>query len=81
MQVSVTGPLAGFIKEAIASGEFDSPDAVVAAGLSLLKSREARLAELRRIVDDALAEGGELSDEEVDAVLAERVRELQASGL
>lgn len=81
MQVSLTGPWAGFIKEAMASGEYDSPDAVVTAGLSLLKSREKQIAELRQIVDGALAEGGDLSDDEVDRALAERVQELRTNGL
>lgn len=81
MQISVTGTWAGFIEKAIESGEFDSPDAVVATGLSLLKSREARLAELRRIVDDSLSEGGDLSEEEVEAVLAERIGQLRSIGL
>lgn len=81
MQISITRTWAGFIKDAVDSGAFDSPEAVVAEGLSLLKSREARLAELRRIVDASLTEGGDISDEEVDAVLAQRVRELQAAGL
>ena len=80
MQISVTGAWVGFIKDAIDSGEFDSPDAVVTAGLSLLKSRETRLADLRRVVDASLAEGGDLSDEDVDLVLAERVAQLRTIG-
>ena len=81
MQVSVTGPWAGFIKEVMASGEYDSPDAVVTAGLSLLKSRDGQIAELRQIVDAALAEGGDLSEDDVDRALAERVQEIRTNGV
>jgi hypothetical protein len=65
----------------MASGEYDSPDAVVTAGLFLLKSRHGQIAELRQIADAALAEGVDLSDEEVDRALADRVQEMRTNGL
>ena len=49
----------------------------VTEGLHFLAEREQRLAALRKMVSDAIEEGGERTEEELDAVLeaaAERPR-------
>lgn len=80
MQVSVTGPWAGFIREAVASGEFDSPDGVVAEALHLLQHRHRQHDELRMMVEASLAEGGDHSDADLDAVLDKEMEKLLGTG-
>ena len=65
----------------MASGRFNNASEVVRAGLRLLEDEEARLADLRRLIDEADAEfeaglGIEIrSTEEFTALIMQQVKE------
>jgi len=46
----------GFIEAQVASGRFNNASEVVRAGLRLLEDREARLAELRELIAEGMAD-------------------------
>jgi antitoxin ParD1/3/4 len=81
MKVSLGKSWDGFVDEAISGGRFSSADAVVEAGLQLLKRHEDERRALRARLDAAIAAGGEVSDAELDTVLAADAAELRRSGL
>ncbi|MFV3129851.1 ribbon-helix-helix domain-containing protein [Niveispirillum sp. KHB5.9] len=80
MQISVNDRWARFIADEMASGGFDSPDGVVAEALNLLLAQREQLQSLRAMVQASLAEGGDLSDGELDLLLkAEMDRMVQTA--
>ncbi len=48
--------------------------------LDLDKEREAKLQALRKTINDSIAEGGECTEEELDAMLDEKIEELRKAG-
>jgi antitoxin ParD1/3/4 len=52
----------------------------VREGLRLVEEREAKLAALRATLDASIAQGGEVTDEELDAAIAAKSAELKNSG-
>ena len=78
MDPLIGGDWEDFVESAARSGRYASASDVVREGLRLVREREARLQELRDLVDASEAQGGENSDEDVgralDAVEA-RLRE------
>ena len=80
MQVSL-GRWEGFVDEAVSAGRYPSADAVIEAGLALLERQEAMHRELRAHIQAAIDEGGEVSDEELDRAIDERIEELRRSGI
>jgi antitoxin ParD1/3/4 len=54
---------------------------VIAVGLRLLEEQERKFADLRRSIQEALAEGGEVTDEELDEALAAASEELRRAGI
>ena len=69
------------VKDAVGSGRFASAEDVVNEGLRLFEERERRLHALRAGLAEALAEDGEVSEEELDAALAAKAAELRARGV
>ena len=57
-----------------------SASEVVREGLRLVEEREARLLALRATLDASIAQGGEVTDEELDDALAARSIELRSKG-
>ena len=55
--VSLSDHFTGFIEDRVASGRYASASDVIRAGLRLLEEEEARLDEVRRLVDEGLASG------------------------
>lgn len=80
MQILLESSLQGFVEQAVRSGRFGSAEEVVREGLRLVQERERKLAELRAKVEAAIAEGGEVSEEELDVSLAEAAEELARQG-
>ena len=58
----------------------DFVERVVREGLRLVEEREAKLLALRATLDASIAQGGVVTDEEIDAALDERAAELVRQG-
>lgn len=78
MKIELEPNLESFVTQAVKSGRYPSADAMVAAALDLLATHEAKLHDLRSVLDDALAEGGEHDDADVGAALDDAVRHAAA---
>ena len=81
MNVSLDQRWEGFVEEAVSAGRYPSADAVIEAGLRLLEQQEAMQRSLRDHIQAAIAQGGEVSDEELDRAIAEQVAELRLQGM
>lgn len=76
MSVTLPPELEEFISDRVANGDYPSAEAVVAAGVGLLKAQEQQRVELRRDIDAAIRqiENGEYfeyDDESLDAFFEE----------
>jgi len=80
MDVSIDESQAGFVESVVKSGRYGSASEVVSLGLRLVEAQEAKLQALRKMVDDAIEEGGEYTDEDVDAALDAVTEELKQAG-
>ena len=81
MNVSIGRRWEGFVEQVVQEGRYGSASEVVREGLRLVEEREAKLRALRAHIDAAIAQGGVVSDEELDAALAEQAAELRARGI
>jgi antitoxin ParD1/3/4 len=80
MNVSIGRRWEAFVDGIVRDGRYGSASEVVREGLRLVEEREAKLNALRQTVEASIAEGGELSDEEVGAALARRAARLVEEG-
>jgi len=80
MNVSIGERWQGFVDRVVKDGRYGSASEVVREGLRLVEEREARLAVLRATLDVAIARGGEITDEELDAAVAAKSAELRTNG-
>jgi antitoxin ParD1/3/4 len=80
MDVSIDENLTDFVESIVKSGRYGSASEVVREGLRLVEAREAKLQALREMIDQSIAEGGENSDEDVDAALDAVTEELKQAG-
>lgn len=80
MNVSVGERWETFVANLVDEGRYGSASEVVRAGLRLIEEREAKLAALRAHIAAAIEEGGDSSDEEFEAKLEARAKELAAKG-
>lgn len=80
MNVSIGERWEGFVESVVKSGRYGSASEVVREGLRLVEEREARLQALRRTLDDSIAEGGGLSEDEVTAALDAEAARLAQEG-
>ncbi len=78
MNVQLNPDAVQFVEGLVASGQFESPEAAVAAGVQLLKSQQQLRAEIQKGIDDADA-GRVFDGEEVFAELREKARKLTES--
>lgn len=62
-----------FLENAVAGGRYASAEDVVSEGLRLLAEREGRLEELRGLIDEAYADDGLETSEDVRAALKEAI--------
>ena len=69
-----------FVREQVASGRYNNASEVVREGLRLVEEREAKLARLRKDIEDAIAGGGDFSEEDLRADLAELDAEAERRG-
>jgi antitoxin ParD1/3/4 len=80
MNVSVGERWETFVAELVNEGRYGSASEVVRAGLRLIEEREAKLSALRAHINTAIEEGGEATEEELDATLDAAARKLSAAG-
>jgi antitoxin ParD1/3/4 len=78
MKVSIERRWGDIVERLVAKGRYSSPEEVVSAGLSLVAQQEARLDGWRAIIDASIAAGGDISDDELGAVLETRIACLRA---
>ena len=77
MNVSIGERWESFVERAVKDGRYGSASEVVREGLRLVEEREAKLQALRATLDASIAQGGVVSDDELDAALMARARELR----
>lgn len=80
MNVSVGERWESFIDQVVQDGRYASVSEVVREGLRLVEERETKLKALREHVQAAIAEGGDLSDADIDASLARTAAALARQG-
>jgi antitoxin ParD1/3/4 len=80
MNVSIGERWEKFVEQAVRDGRYGSASEVVREGLRLVEEREAKLADLKYIIQKSIAEGGEVTEEELDASLDAKMAELKARG-
>ncbi len=81
MNVSIGERWEQFVDRAVKAGRYGSASEVVREGLRLVEEREAKLAALRSMIEASIAAGGEVTDAQLDAALAQRSRELAQQGI
>ncbi len=69
MNVSIGSRWENFIGDMVRDGRYGSASEVVREGLRLVEEREAKLQSLRDMVNRSIAEGGDVSEDELDAAL------------
>lgn len=79
MNVSIGERWEGFVERIVKAGRYGSASEVVREGLRLVEEREQKLLALRATIQSAIAEGGELTDEEVAASVSARLDVWEAS--
>ncbi len=69
MNVSIGKRWEEFVEKVVEDGRYGSASEVVREGLRLVEEREAKLADLRRTIERSIAEGGDVSDDELAAAI------------
>ncbi len=80
MNVSIGDRWQGFVDRVVKEGRYGSVSEVVREGLRLVEEREAKLQALRATLDASIAQGGEVTDEELDGALDAKSAELRSTG-
>lgn len=80
MKLEIGDHWAGFFERVVKDGQFGSADEVVAEGLKLLEERESKRRSLRDDLQSSVAQGGEVTDDELDAMLAVEATNLRSQG-
>ena len=68
------------MERVVRDGRYGSASEVVREGLRLVEERETKLLALRTTLEASIAQGGVVSDEEIDAALDGRAAELVRQG-
>lgn len=69
-----------FVKEQVEQGRYKTEAEVVEDGLRLIAEREAKLAELRQSIADAIERGGENAPDDVMAYLRKKAEGWPSEG-
>lgn len=75
MSYAVGSHFEAFIRAQVTGGRFNNASEVVREGLRLLEERELKIFELRRQVQEALADDRRYTVDEVMAEIEERIQE------
>ena len=79
MTIQLSKDAQAIIDQAVASGQYASPEAVIDAGLALLAERQTKLAWLRNKVQSSMAQGGSHTMAEVMAEVESDLAEWETS--
>ncbi len=80
MNVSIGDRWQGFVDRVVREGRYGSASEVVREGLRLVEEREAKLLALGATLNASIAEGGEVTDAELDAAISAKGAELRSNG-
>ena len=80
MDVAIGDRWQPFVESQVGSGRYGSVSELLGEGLRLVEEREAKLAALRLSIEEAIAEGGGYTEEEVREYLEPTFRQLEADG-
>lgn len=69
-----------FVSNIVKRGRYGSASEVVREGLRLVEEREEKLKALRAMVDKSFAEGGEATEQDIDAALEAKAKQLAREG-
>lgn len=76
MNVSLGDRWEKFVENTVRSGRYGSASEVVREGLRLVEEREARLSALRDRLDQSIAGGGDITDNQLDAAIEQAALKL-----
>ncbi len=76
MNVSLGDRWEKFVENTVRSGRYGSASEVVREGLRLVEEREARLSALRDMLDQSIAGGGDITDDQLDAAIEQAALKL-----
>ena len=77
MNVSIGKRWEDFIGKIVEDGRYGSASEVVREGLRLVEEREAKLAELRRMLNASIEAGGDITDDELGQAIDARLADLK----
>lgn len=77
MNVSVGQKWEAFVADAVESGRYGSASEIVREGLRLVEEREAKLAALRKTLEESIAGGGAYTDEEIAADIEQHLAQFE----
>ena len=80
MNVSIGKRWERFVEQAVESGRYGSASELIREGLRLVEEREAKLAALRQTLHDSLRAGGDNSDDDIAADVAQILEEAKRQG-
>jgi antitoxin ParD1/3/4 len=80
MNVSIGERWQGFVERVVSDGRYGSASEVVREGLRLVEEREAKLLALQATLNASIAQGGDVTDEELDSDIAAKSAELSRKG-
>jgi antitoxin ParD1/3/4 len=80
MNISIDKHWQDFVDRIVQSGRYGSASEVVREGLRLLEERERKLQALRDTLDRSIAQGGEVTEAELDAAIEAKAAQLTKEG-
>lgn len=80
MNVSIGDRWEAFVADIVKVGRYGSASEVVREGLRLVEEREQKLRALRAMLDKSIAEGGAVSDADIDAAIEAKSAQLTKEG-
>ena len=81
MNVSLGDRWENFVSDIVKLGRYGSASEVVREGLRLVEEREEKLRALRAMLDKSFGEGGEATEQDIDASLDAKAAQLAKEGL
>lgn len=80
MNVSLGERWETFVSNIVKQGRYGSASEVVREGLRLVEEREEKLKALRAMLDKSFAEGGVATEQDIDAALEAKAKQLAKQG-
>lgn len=80
MNVSIGDRWETFVSNIVTEGRYASVSEVVREGLRLVEEREQRLKALATLLNKSIAEGGQISEADIDSALEAKAAQLTKEG-